>query len=429
MRGTAAARRLTRILVVVLGLALVGACASAPPSATLGTENSGKPSPDASTAIRAPAQSPDGPTATAAGVEPAAPDPRVEAAVGRLTSDTELVDQLLFVGWVGTTPKSVRPTLRLLHPGGIVFVAANANHAAAALEINDAIAADADDLGIVRPFRAIDHEGGSVQRIQDVPNLGSNLAFGAGDPKDRMACRRGADQAADLAAMHFDMNLAPVMDVLTNPDNTVIGDRSYGSDPGLVARLGAAYIRGLQGAGVMGVGKHFPGHGATSIDSHLGLPVLRFGPQRLERVELLPFERALEPDVEVSAIMVGHIALPKIDPSRTPSSLSKPIVTGLLRERLGFDGLVMTDDVGSMEAVTAHYNAGQAAVMAITAGVDMVLIVGDQAKEIVSRDALLEALATGALSRDRLMDAVRHVLEAKARFGLLGGDPPPAGIC
>jgi len=384
------------------------------------------PEPTASGATETPSDTqPTGPSPTPS----ASTDPRGEAALAKLTTDTELVDQLLFVGWAGTTPNSVRHTLDLLHPGGIVYVGANADKAAEALAINQAIASHANDLGMLPPFIAIDHEGGSVQRIVDVPNLGSNMAFGNTNPSDRKACQRGAQQAADLAAMGFNMNLAPVLDVLTNPNNTVIGDRSYGSDPNLVARLGADYIQGLQGAGMMAVGKHFPGHGATTVDSHFGLPVLPFGLRRLERVELVPFERALEPDVNVSAIMVAHISLPKIDRSGAPSSLSEPVVTGILHERLGYDGLVMTDDIGAMQAVPGHYTTRQAAVMAINAGVDMLLIVGDQAKEITSRDALLDALAAGTLTRDRLMDAVRHVLEAKARFGLLGGDGEPAFTC
>jgi beta-N-acetylhexosaminidase len=458
MRAKAEPRPLARNLTVLLALVLVAACTSDSPTPTPTTGASGSSSTAPSSSLSAagsptasgvtetnppgttetpgatetPGSTEPSGTPTPTGASPApsgSPDSRVEAALDKLTTDTELVDQLLFVGWPGTTPKSVRQTLDLLRPGGIVYVGANADHAAEALAINQAIVADADALGMLPPLIAIDHEGGSVQRIVDVPNLGSNLAFGNTNPSDRKACQRGTQQADDLATMGFNMNLAPVLDVLTNPANTVIGDRSYGSDPDLVARLGGDYIQGLQGAGIMAVGKHFPGHGATTVDSHFGLPVLPFGLKRLERVELVPFERALEPDVDVSAIMVAHIALPKIDPSGAPASLSQPVVTGILRDRLGFDGLVMTDDIGAMQAVTGHYTTRQAAVMAINAGVDMLLIVGDQAKEITSRDALLDALQAGTLSHDRLLDAVRHVLEAKARFGLLGGDGEPAFTC
>jgi beta-N-acetylhexosaminidase len=415
-------------------LTLAAACASPTATPAPGTPGAGSPSPGSTTAGPSPSSA-----VVASGIPPATPpagspsegpgDPRGAAALATLTSDTDLVDQLLFLGWDGSKPASIRATLAGLRPGGIVFAGDNGNRASAARAINRAIAAGAQALGMLPPFRAIDHEGGRIQRIDDVPNLGSNEAFAATHPSDLAGCKRGADQAATLAAMGFDMNLAPVLDVVTNPKNTVIGDRSYGPDPKVVARLGAAYISGLQGAGIMAVAKHFPGHGATAVDSHLGLPVLRFGLPRLEQVELVPFERALQSDADVAAVMVGHIALPKIDSSGAPASLSRPVVDGILRTRLGFDGLVMTDDVGSMQAVTGNYTAGVAAVMAISAGVDMLMVVRDSRTQVESRDALLDALASGALSRARLMDAVVHILEAKARYGLLGGAGLPLHAC
>ena len=173
------------------------------------------------------------------------------------------------------------------------------------------------------------------------------------------------------------MSLGPVLDVATNPRNPVIGDRAYGRSAALVARLGAAYIQGLQGGGVIGSAKHFPGHGDTSVDSHLGLPVIKSGRTRLDAVELVPFRRAMEPDVGVASIMTGHLALPRIDPARLPASLSRPIVTGLLRDELGWDGLVLTDDMGAMDAITDRYGPGEAAVLAVAAGVDLLIIVRD----------------------------------------------------
>lgn len=370
----------------------------------------------------APTTSPD-PSSVPAG------DPRVQAGLASLTTDEDLVGQLLLLGWLGNTPASVGPTLTALHPGGIVYIGSNADRAAGALAINRRIDRVAANLGIPEPFKAIDLEGGSVQRIFDIPNLGSNMAFGKTHPTDAQACQRGATHAAQLNSMDFNMDLAPVLDVLTNPHNTVIGNRSYGSSPALVARLGANYILGLQGGGILGVGKHFPGHGDTTVDSHLGLPVVPYGLKHLQKVELVPFVRAMQPAIGISSIMVGHLALPKLDPTRTPASLSKPIIHGLLRDRLGFHGLVMTDDLGAMAAITSKYSPAQAAVMAIEAGADMLIITGDIAHQTVYRDALLAALHSGQLPRARLMEAVRHVLQAKARFGLLGGGGPPAVAC
>lgn len=355
-------------------------------------------------------------------------DPRVIAALATLDTDQALAGQLLILGWHGTTPDSVVSTITTLRPGGIVYIGVNADKAAAATSINARIVAAAAQAGLLPPFIAIDHEGGRIQRIDDVPNLGSNMAFGDTDPTNRQACQRGADQAAQLSAMGFNMELAPDVDVLTNPNNTVIGDRAYGSDPELVARLGAAYVRGLQGAGIVAVAKHFPGHGSASVDSHQGLPVVPFTLEQLERVELVPFERVMKPAVSVAAIMVGHLAMTGIDPSGTPASLSKVVVQGLLRDRLGYHGLVITDDLAMMAAITASYTPAEAALMAIAGGVDVLLVtdVGDQAAYL---DAIVDGLASGALLRDRVMDAVTHVLEAKARFGLLGGEGQPPSGC
>ena len=318
--------------------------------------------------------------------------------------------------------------LTSLRPGGVVMVA-NATTAASAKALNQSIADISTQLGMPLPIRTINQEGGQVQPITNINNPGSNMAFGNQDPSDLQACQRGAAQARQLSGMGFDMDLAPVLDVLTNPNNTVIGDRSYGSDPALVARLGAAYIEGMQGGGIMAVAKHFPGHGGTAVDSHLGLPVLPFTRARLDRIDLVPFVRAIAPDVGVAGVMVGHLALPKLDPSGAPASLSRPIITGLLRHDLGYAGLVMTDDLGAMAAITANFAPGPAAVKAIVAGADMLIVVGDKTTQLAMRDALVAALASGALQRSRVLDAVHHVLEAKAQYGMLGGDGPTLTSC
>jgi beta-N-acetylhexosaminidase len=360
------------------------------------------------------------------GASQAVPSP--EAALRALTSDEELVGQLLLLGWIGDSAEAARETLRELKPGGIVYVD-NARTAAAAQAINAALPVIAQGYNLLPPLIAVDHEGGEVQRIRDVPNLGSNADFAATQPSDRDACRRGQEHAQQLRAMGFTMNLAPVLDVNNNPANPVIGTRSYGADPGLVARLGSAYVRGLQSGGIAAVGKHFPGHGNTSVDSHVQLPVLPQTEAELEQIELVPFRRALEPDTNVAAVMSAHIVFPAVDPSGRPATLSYPIITGLLRQKLGFSGLVISDDLAGMRAITDNFAPGEAAVQAVRAGVDMLIISGGLPRQRESRGALLGALASGALGRDRVEEAARHVVEVKTRFGLLGGSPPSAPGC
>jgi len=327
------------------------------------------------------------------------------------------VGQLLLLGWIGSTAEAARPELEELRAGGIVYVQ-NVSTAAEARTINPAIMRIAANAGLVPPLIAIDHEGGIVQRIKDVQNLGSNWDFAARQPSDRQACERGLSHAQTLRELGFTMNLAPVLDVNNNPANPVIGTRSYSDDPEVVARLGSAYIRGLQGGGMVAVGKHFPGHGNTGVDSHLQLPILTQSVDELAKIELIPFRRAI--DADVAAIMSAHIVFPAVDPSGVPGTLSPAVMTGLLRQRLGFQGLAISDDMGAMKAITDNFSPGDAAVRAVNAGVDMIIMSAELARQRQARDALLLAVQNGGISRERLDEAVRHVLQAKARAGLLG---------
>jgi beta-N-acetylhexosaminidase len=215
------------------------------------------------------------------------------------------------------------------------------------------------------------------------------------------------------------MNLAPDLDVNNNPANPVIGKRSYSDDPQVVARLGAAYIHGIQVGGIAAVGKHFPGHGNTSTDSHLGLPSLPQSVDALEKIELVPFRSAVSADI--AGIMSAHIVFPAVDPTGDPATLSRQVMTGLLREKLGFKGLALSDDMGAMKAITDNYAPGDAAVRAVKAGVDLMILSAEVGRQRQARDGLLAAVQSGEISRERLDQAVRNVLTVKARFGLLPG--------
>jgi beta-N-acetylhexosaminidase len=352
----------------------------------------------------------------------------VDAVLATLVADEDRVGQLLLLGWAGSTAEDARSTLREFRPGGIVFVD-NAHTRTAATQINDGLGSINREYGGLPLLIAVDHEGGQVQRIQDVANLGSNWEFASRRPSEAQACERGRIHAEQLRSMGFNMNLAPVLDVNNNPANPVIGSRSYGADADLVARLGSAYVRGLQGGGIAAVGKHFPGHGNTGVDSHLALPILPQTLDSLESVELVPFRAAIAAETNIAAIMSAHIVFPAMDPSAVPATLSQPIMTGLLRRRLGFQGLILSDDLGGMKAITDNFQPGPAAVRAIQAGVDMLIIGGGPARQRESRAALLAALRSGGLSQERVEEAARHVLELKARFGGLTSQEPPLGAC
>ena len=238
------------------------------------------------------------------------------------------------------------------------------------------------------------------------------MAFGAiGD--ERFAYEYGRITAREARAVGVHVIFSPVLDVNSNPDNPVISTRSFGADPEAVARLGAAFIRGARAGGALTTAKHFPGHGDTSVDSHLGLPVVEGNRERLDSLELLPFRRAIAEGVD--AVMTAHVQMPGIlGPQSPPATLSPEILTGLLREELGFDGLLFTDAL-TMGAITDGYGMGEASVRSLEAGADVLLSPKDVPAAI---DAVVAAVESGRVSRERVEASVRRILEMKARLGL-----------
>ena len=257
-----------------------------------------------------------------------------------------------------------------------------------------------------------DFETGAGFRLEGATNFPSAMAFGAaGDPE--LAREAGRITAVESRAIGVHVNFAPVVDVNNNPRNPVINIRSFGEAPNAVAALAAAYIEGLTDGGMIATVKHFPGHGDTDIDSHLALPVLRHPRTRLDAVELPPFRAGIA--AGAGAVMTAHMALPAIHPDEeTPTTLSKPIVTGLLRDELGFDGLVYTDSM-RMRAITAMLSPAEAAGTAVAAGHDLVLHAPDDRAAVAGVRAAVEDGRVSAAALDR---SVRRVLEAKARLGL-----------
>lgn len=269
---------------------------------------------------------------------------------------------------------------------------------------------------------ATDQEQGLVSRIgPPATQFPGAMALGATRSAE-LAGAAATAAGAELRAMGIVQDLAPVADVNVNPRNPVIGVRSFGADPGLVARLTAAQVRGYQAVGVAATAKHFPGHGDTNVDSHAGLPVIDHSLQELERTDLPPFQAAIAGGA--GAIMTAHIVVPALDPSRRPATLSRPILTGLLRERLGYDGVVITDAL-EMAAVRQQFGDRRAPVEAILAGADMLLMPpsGAFAEEF---GAVLEAVRSGRISRQRLDQSVGRILRLKQRLGLFDGKLPDA---
>ena len=256
-----------------------------------------------------------------------------------------------------------------------------------------------------------DFEGGVGLRYIGATRLPRAMAIGATGNPD-MAYQAGRITAEEARALGVQVNFYPVVDVNNNARNPIINIRSFGGDPLLVARMARAYIRGSQEHGVMATAKHFPGHGDTSTDSHLELPVIDVDRARLNTIELPPFQAAV--DEGVGGVMSAHIALPRIETSSLPATLSPMMLTGLLRGELKFGGVIFTDAM-NMRGIAAHYPEGEAAVRAVKAGADIVLYPPSVEQAFV---ALKRAVESGEIKESRIDESVRRILTAKAKVGL-----------
>ena len=263
------------------------------------------------------------------------------------------------------------------------------------------------------PFIVIDQEGGLVSRIPpDAVNVPSAMALGAtGNPEN--AFEAAKITARQLRGLGPNFTMAPVLDVNSNADNPVIGVRSYGDDPRLVAVFGEAAVRGYEDSGVLCCGKHFPGHGDTSVDSHVGLPCVDKTVEELEKMELIPFRRAIE--AGIPAIMSTHILFPKIEPDKVPGTMSRKIITGLLKERLGFQGLVFTDCL-EMNAIQEFYGAAKGMVEAFRAGVDLAEISSTFSLECDAVRYANEVAEQGGLDMDEMRASVKKILAFKEKL-------------
>lgn len=257
-----------------------------------------------------------------------------------------------------------------------------------------------------------DQEHGIVCRVGEPATLMPGaMALGAGGSRSD-ARRAGQIAGAELAAIGINQNYAPDADVNVNPANPVIGVRSFGSDPQSVAGMVAAQVKGYQSAGIASTAKHFPGHGDTSTDSHTGLPVIGHSREQWAELDAPPFRAAIAAGID--SIMTAHIVVPALDPAEDPATLSKPILTGILREELGYDGVVVTDSLG-MQGVRTKYGDERVPVLAVQAGVDQLL---NPPSLDVSWNALLAAVKSGEVSEARLDESILRILRLKTKLGL-----------
>ncbi|WP_050619265.1 beta-N-acetylhexosaminidase [Intestinimonas massiliensis (ex Afouda et al. 2020)] len=344
------------------------------------------------------------------------PDPFAEQ-LAAMTVE-EKVGQLLIGGFEGTEIGDQATRLvQEYQVGGLILYGRNIAGAGQLVTLTNGLKAlNGDGIPL---FLSIDQEGGGVDRMPPEVRRTPG-AYCVGQTGSVPAAQSYGDVlAAECAAFGLNLDFAPVLDVWSNPGNTVIGQRAFSADARTVAGLGPAAARRMMDQGIIPAVKHFPGHGDTAVDSHVGLPVVDKSPEELEETELIPFRAAIQSagtDGQVPAVMVAHILLTQLDPER-PASLSPAVVTGLLREELGFAGAVLTDDL-TMGAVTQSYGLGEAAVLAVEAGCDILLVCHGQDSVPAVRTALLEAVASGRITAERLDESVYRILRLKTEYAL-----------
>jgi beta-N-acetylhexosaminidase len=331
------------------------------------------------------------------------------------------IGQLLIAGFNGhQIPPELRSLAREFGLGGVILFARNIAEPEQVAEVAFDAARLLPDLPA---WVSVDQEGGRVARLKAPFTEWPPMATLGRSGDVTLAERFARALAAELKAVGISLDFAPVLDVHTNPANPIIGDRAFGTDAEAVARRALAFARGLDAAGVIACGKHFPGHGDTATDSHLELPRIDHGWDRLERVELLPFRRAAAAGMPM--IMTAHVVFAALDPDH-PATLSPEVVTGLLRGRLGYRGVVVSDDL-DMQAIAGHLGAGAAAVAAIRAGCDVVLACKDEAHQAEAEAALIrEAESDGELRR-RIGEAAARVRALKLAHAAARAARPAPG--
>jgi beta-N-acetylhexosaminidase len=321
------------------------------------------------------------------------------------------VGQLFVPTIPGATPARGASLVRKYHLGGVIYFPGNMRSPRQTAGLSNALQRAAMESGVPLLI-STDEEQGIVTRVPFITRFPSSRALAA--TRDPVADVRTAARVTgeELRALGINQNFAPVADVNVNPRNPVIGVRSFGTEPGPVARLVGVAVDAYRAAGVASTAKHFPGHGDTDTDSHTGLPVIEHTKAQWRRLDAPPFQTAIAHGID--AIMTAHIVMPRLDPAGHPATMSSRLLTGLLRDELGFDGVVITDSL-QMAGARKKYGPVRAAVRAVEAGADQLLMPVSLPR---AYRAVVAGVRDGSIPRDRLDQAVSRVLRMKERRGL-----------
>ncbi|MBU8916059.1 beta-N-acetylhexosaminidase [Bacillus sp. FJAT-29953] len=323
------------------------------------------------------------------------------------------IGQMILAGVSGTTmDASAKKLISQIHVGGIIFYKNNFETPAQAVQfVNQLKAGNSSSLPLLL---GVDQEGGRVTRLPGgLVNFPPNKQIGQVNNPD-FSFKVGTLLGQELKEFGLNLDFAPVLDINSNPNNPVIGDRSFGNNAEIVSKLGVQTMKGIQSQNVITTIKHFPGHGDTSVDSHLDLPIVNKSLKELKELELIPFERAINQGGDV--VMVAHILLPQLDKTN-PGTMSKAVMTDLLRKQLGFTGVIITDDM-TMGAITEHFDIGKASVESVKAGSDIILVGHDYNNVVKIISSLKTAVQNGEISEQRLNESIKRIIQLKRNYSI-----------
>lgn len=338
----------------------------------------------------------------------------------------EKIGQLFIVGFEGEEINDeIVDLVKNQKVGGLIYFSRNIVDSNQIINLNNEIKAIEKDIPL---FISVDEEGGVVSRVpEEFVKLPSSGYIGQFNDEN-LSYNVGKIIAKELNSLGFNMDFAPVLDIDSNPNNTVIGERAFGNNSEIVSRLGIKTMEGIKDGKIIPVVKHFPGHGDTDVDSHYGLPIVKKTLEELENLEFIPFKNAIDNGADV--VMISSIILESID-NEYPATMSKKVTTDILRNSLGFDGVIATDDM-TMGAIVDNYNLADAVIMSINAGSDLVLVCHGYDDIINSIVAVKDAVNSKIISEERIDESVYRILKLKDKYNvnnkIIGNDIDIEGI-
>jgi len=416
-----------RAILVAIGiLLLLTACGSAGSRSENKSSSSNQPAADTAVPSLSPEDivtaSPEisSPTSTPTAEEQDPVRQKIKEAIASMSVEQK-IGQMMIVGFEGTTAGAhIKDMIANKHIGGVILYKRNISSANQTWQLLNDLK-QLNNPKEVPLWLSVDQEGGTVSRMpKELQSIASPGSIGK-KKQTKLAYRSGQAIGIQLKALGFNWDFAPVLDINSNPQNPVIGNRSYGSTVSDAATYGIEAMKGIQSQQIATSVKHFPGHGDTSVDSHYDLPVITKTKEELKQFEVQPFVQAI--DEQADSIMIGHLLIPDID-DKYPASLSKAIITDWLRNELHYDGVVLTDDM-TMGGITKKLSISEAAIQTIKAGTDILLVGHDAASQNEIWNKVKEAVNQGTISEDRLDESVERILLMKHKYEL-SDEPSPA---